>query len=69
MQLLRNTGSWSVRKLSHKFNCTEETVEVYTTETEMDADKAKKAFNAKFDGMKWTEKVRIVNRIRRKAFW
>lgn len=68
MQTQRDQGL-STLILSQKFNCTEETVETYTTLSDVNQAKSKKIFDAKFDAMTWTEKVRVVNRIRRKAMW
>jgi hypothetical protein len=71
MQQLRNEDpkKWSVFSLAQKFNCTHETVNVYSKLPTSAIAGKQKEFNAKFDAMKWTEKVRIVNRIRRKAQW
>jgi len=68
MQKLRDE-KWSTRSLARKFNCTDETVETYTTLSDEMKKDAQAKFNVKFDAMTWTEKVNVVNRIRRKATW
>jgi hypothetical protein len=60
---------WSCSRLAKKFNCTIEGMVAYVPGTNDERLSRKAEYNRYFDNLPWTEKVRVVNRIRRRALW
>jgi hypothetical protein len=68
---LRNNDPdrWTVGKLAKRFSCTNETIQMYAPAPKIRKEAVQDEKNRLFDNSPWIKKVRLINRMRRRALW
>jgi hypothetical protein len=68
---LRNSDPdrWTAGKLAKRFSCTNETIQMYAPAPKIRKEAVQDEKNRFFDNASWIKKVRLINRMRRRALW